>query len=448
MSKDEIRSEIDDLKNIISIKAAVTTDLLLEKKVDMQLFRKYNITLTPNGELYYIGKQGFLAGMMERMYENRKENKIKMLEAKKLLEKTSDSKQRNDLRIQVTRYNNLQLAAKVQLNSAYGAFGNAFFRFYDIRNALAITTAGQLAIRWIENALNSYLNGLLKTEGLDFVIAVDTDSVYLNMEKIVSETILKSNPNATTQEVIAFMDKVYKSKLDAFIHKSYQELADYMNAYAQKMHMKRESLVDRGIWTAKKRYILNVWDEEGVAYKEPKIKVMGLELKKSSIPQFFRDHMMECVKIMLSKTEKDLIEYVEQVREKTLKMPPIDIAAPRGVNGLEKYSSAKTIYGDKCPIHVRGSLMYNHLLEKHKLTKTYELIKEGDKIKYIFLKTPNPTGENVIAFPDVLPDEFGLDAYIDREMQYKKSFLDPLEIITKSISWKTEEVNDLMGFFV
>ena len=218
---------------------------------------------------------------MKKMYDSRVIFKKKMIEAKKQYEKTPTI----ELTKEIARYNNIQMAKKISLNSAYGAIGNEHFRYYRLANAEAITLSGQVSIRWIENRMNQYLNKLLSTDKEDYVIASDTDSIYLNLGPLVNKFF--GNKSGDKAAVVTILDKICQEKLEPFIERSYQELADYVSAYDQKMQMKRENIADRGIWTAKKRYILNVWDSEGVRYKEPKMKIMGLETARSSTPAYF-----------------------------------------------------------------------------------------------------------------------------------------------------------------
>ena len=426
--------------------SSVSVDNLLVQRVDTSGLK--NHTLTPNGQFFDIRKQGFLPELMEAMYDGRSIYKKKAIEAKKELEKEKDADRRYELEKSIAKYNNLQLAKKVSLNSAYGALGNEFFRFFDIRQASAITTAGQLSIRWIEKKLNEYVNKILKTEDEDYVIASDTDSIYLSLDILVNKAYLESNPSASQAEVIAFMDKVCENKIQPFIDKSYDELARYTNAYAQKMMMKREALADKGIWTAKKRYIIRVHNNEGVQYAKPKLKVMGLEMIKSSTPSACREKLWKAVDIIFNDTEKDIINFIENFRKEFRKCEPAEIAFPRGVNGLTKYKGVgNSIYGDKTPIHVRGSLIYNHHIKKNKLDKKYEYIKEGEKIKFIYLKEPNTVQSDVISFSNVLPDELDIVKYIDYDLQFEKSFVEPLKIILDCIGWKTERVSSLAEFF-
>jgi DNA polymerase elongation subunit (family B) len=417
----------------------VNVDGLLTGHIDTSRLVNESVTLTPNGQFFRVKDQGFLAKMMEDMYNDRSVYKKKSIEAKKALEKETDPEKRYEIEKRISRYNNLQLAKKVCLNSAYGALGNQFFRFFDIRQASAITTAGQLAIRWIEKCLNEYLNKLLKTDQKDYVIASDTDSIYLSLDELVSRTIAEKNPNIGVRDVIQFMDKVCETKIQPFIDKSYNSLAQYTNAYQQKMIMKREALADKGIWTAKKRYILNVYNNEGVEYAKPKVKVMGLEMIKSSTPTACREKLAESIDVILNKTEDDMIEFIEKFRKDFQTLDPADIAFPRGVNGITKYTKDPS----GTPIHVRGTILYNSLIKKKNLTKKYSLIAEGEKIKFIYLKQPNTVQSNVISFQQVIPKEFDLVKYIDHQTQFEKSFLEPLKIILDCIDWKTEKTNTL-----
>lgn len=427
----------------------VSVDNLLHMDVNLDGLVNLNCTLTPNGQFFTKERHGFLPEIMETMYNDRSAYKKKAIAAKKELEKETDPTKRYEIEKRIARYNNLQLAKKVSLNSAYGALGNQYFRYFDVRQASGITTAGQLSIRWIEKKINDYLNKILKTEDADYVIASDTDSIYLSLDRLVSKTIIEQKPNASTKQIIAFMDKVCEDKIQPFIDKAYAELAGYVNAYEQKMIMKREALADKGIWTAKKRYVLNVYNNEGVEYAKPKIKVMGLEMIKSSTPSFCREKLWEAIDVVLSGTEEDIIQFIEKTKDEFKNAPIAEISFPRGVNGLEKFrnKTGTGIFEKGCPIHVRGSLIYNSLLMSRKLSKRYQSIKEGEKIKFIYLSEPNTIQSNVISFPQILPEEFDIRKYIDYNTQYEKSFVEPLKIILDAIGWKTEHVSSLEDFF-
>jgi DNA polymerase elongation subunit (family B) len=424
-----------EMREVLS--QGVSVEKLLKKQVDLSALE--NVTITPNGQFFRTDIQGFLPKMMEEMYEDRKKFKKMMIQAKKDYEVEKDDTKKYDIEKRIARYNNLQLAKKVSLNSAYGALGSQYFRFYDLRMALGVTTAGQFSIRWIESKINGYMNSLLKTNR-DYVIASDTDSIYLRMSELVDKFIKDTSDK---NKVISVMDKICEEKIQPFIDKSYQELADYVHAYDQKMQMKREALADKGIWTAKKRYIMHVYNNEGVQYTEPDMKVMGLEMIKSSTPAPVREKMKQALQIMMKGSESDMHTFIDTFRTEFKKLNVEDISFPRGINGLKEYSNKTTIYSKGTPIHVRGALLYNKYLEEKGLSKKYPLIQEGEKIKFTYLKTPNIFKENVVSFPGRLPVEFGLQDCIDYNLQFDKTFLEPIKVILDCMDWTTERTNSL-----
>ena len=395
-----------------------------------------------NGAQFRKDIQGFLPEMMQKIYDERKIFKGKMLDAKREFEKTGDPK----LQDAISAFNNIQMARKIQLNSAYGAIGNQYFRYYNLANAEAITLSGQVSIRWIENSMNEYLNKLLQTENEDYVIASDTDSIYIHLGPIVDKFLSHKSGDKTA--LVGLLDKICQEKLEPFIERSYQELATYVQAYDQKMIMKRETIANKGIWTAKKRYILNAWDIEGVRFTEPKLKIMGIEAVKSSTPAACRTAIKDALKVIMNQEESDLQDFVADFRKKFESLPPEDVAFPRGCNGVSKFSNPVSVYSKGTPIHVRGALLYNFHVKKNKLTHKYPLIQEGEKVKFLYLRTPNRINENVVSFFQTLPKEFGLDKSIDYDLQFKKSFLDPLQVILDTIDWQAERVASLMEFFV
>ena len=413
---------------------AVDVDYLLDNKPAPKLD---NATFTPNGAVFHKRHQGFLPEMMQTMYDDRTIYKKKMLQAKQQYEDTKDAKYLKD----VSRYNNIQMARKISLNSAYGAIGNEWFRYYDLRIAEGITTSGQFSIRWIEKSLNLYLNKLLKTDGEDYVIASDTDSVYITFDKLVDKVLKKRTDESEDSyrgRAVDFLDTVAKEKVEPFIDKSYQALASYVSAYEQKMQMAREVIADKGIWTAKKRYILNAWDIEGVRYEEPTLKIMGIEAVKSSTPAPCRDKIKECLKIIMSGTEKDVNNFIQEFREEFMKLPPEEIAFPRSVNGIGNWSDSANIFKKGTPVHIKGVILYNHFVRQQKLTNKYPLIQEGEKIKFLNMRTPNRMQSNVISFMTKLPKELDIHSHLDYDTQFEKAFIEPLTFIMNQIGWNID----------
>ena len=423
------------------IRNGVSVDKLLNKQIDTNNLK--DVTLTPNGQFFRTNIQGFLPRMMEEMYEDRKKFKKLMLKAQQDYENEKDDNHKYEIEKRIARYNNLQLAKKVSLNSAYGALGSQYFRFYDLRLALAVTTSGQLAIRWIEAKINQYMNKLLNTDA-DYVIASDTDSIYLRMGELIDKFVKDTSDK---QKVISLMDKICEEKIQPFIDKSYEELAEYLHAYDQKMQMKREGLSDKGIWTAKKRYILNVYNNEGVQYNEPYLKVMGMEMVKSSTPSVIRDKMKKVISIVVNGTEDDIHKFIADFKKEFKELPPEEVSFPRGCKGLKEYSDSVLMYKKGTPIHVRGAILYNHHLKKLNLDKQYPYIQEGEKLKFTYLKQPNTFKDNVISYPVRLPKEFGLHEYIDYDLQFEKAFIDPIKVILDCVGWTTDKKTSLEDFF-
>ena len=428
-------------ETIINSQSDLKIDKLLDKKYNLSKLKDNNITIAANGTMYKTDKQGFLPEMLEKEYNDRVKYKKLMIQAQQEYQQTKNKKLLND----IAKYHIIQFSKKISLNSAYGAIGNQYFRYYDHREAEAITTSGQLAIRWIENKMNAYLNHLLKTKDKDYIIASDTDSIYINMSGLVK----RLGDNLDKTKVVKALDKFCEEKVEPYIDTCYAELAEYMNAYQQKMFMKREVIADKGIWTAKKRYILNVHNSEGVQYAEPQLKIMGIEAVKSSTPAVCRSKIKQALNIIMSQSEKELRTFVNDFRQEFEHMPAEKIAFPRSVKGLKKYMDSNSIFRKSTPMHVKGSLIYNHILHEKKLLTRFQEIQEGDKIKYVLLRKPNTHQTNVISFLTKLPPQFDFHSVIDYETQFQKSFFEPLKFILEAINWKVDAsgMNTIESFF-
>jgi DNA polymerase elongation subunit (family B) len=416
-----------------------SVDRILKEELNFELYK--DNAVCANGAMYRKDVRGFLPELMDKMYSERVIFKKRMLQAKQEYEKTPTK----TLEKEIARCNNIQMAKKISLNSAYGAIGNQYFRYYQLENAEAITLSGQVSIRWIEEKVNKYLNKLLSTTDEDYVIASDTDSIYLNLGPLVDKFF--ANKSSDKAKIVELLDTICSDKLEPYIDQCYQKLADYVSAYDQKMQMKRENIADRGIWTAKKRYILNVWDSEGVRYEEPKLKVMGIESVKSSTPAPCRSMLKEAFKILMTGTEDEMIKYIDNSRDNFKKLPPEEVSFPRSVSNVVKYKSHSSIYSKGTPIHARGALLYNYYIVENKLDAKYSLIQNGEKIKFCYLKKPNHIHENVISFIQEFPKELNLDKYIDYDLQFEKSFLEPLKSILDAIGWSVEKTVNLELFF-
>lgn len=393
-------------------------------------------SIAANGSMYTKQHQGILPIIIESYYEERTHIKKEMLESKQAYEKNPSI----ELERKINQLENRQMSIKILLNSLYGALGNRHFRYFDIRLAKGVTVSGQLAIRWAERAINKELNSILKTNDVDYVIAIDTDSLYINFGPFV-KALKPKDP-------VAALDKICAEHFEKILAKAYDELFQRTNAYKNRMVMAREAIADKAIWTAKKRYILNVHNNEGVQYAEPKLKIMGIEAIKSSTPEIVRAKFKEAFKILINGSEEDAQKYIANFKAEFKKLSPEQVAFPRGVSNITDWADHQTIYKKGTPIHVRGSLLYNNQLKKLGLDRKLAEIQNGEKIKFCYLKVPNPIKENVIAFPDYLPQEFKLQPYIDYDIQFEKTFIEPLKLILDAINWTAEPVASLDAFFV
>ncbi len=398
--------------------------------------------LAANGQYFNVDKPGIIPFIIDEMYKERVGIKKEMINAQKQKEQVdkNDKQKLYQIERDIAIAENRQMAIKILLNSLYGALGNRYFRFFDQRIAEAITLTGQLTIRWAEFSLNTYLNRVLKpAKWKDYVIAIDTDSLYVCLDDFVQ----KFKP----ENKIDFLDKIASEALEPELAKSYDQLYKYLGGVDNRMVMKREAIADRALWTAKKRYIMNVHDNEGVRYKEPKLKIMGIEAIKSSTPEPCRDALKNIFKVIMKEDERTVQEAIEQFKNYFKTLDPDQIAFPRGVTQVKKFQDRNSLYKKGTPIHVRGSILYNKLIEDMQLKKKYELINNGEKIKFLYLRQPNSIHENVIAFPSYLPEEFGLRKYIDHETQFQKTFLDPIEPVLEAVGWSSKEVANLEDFF-
>lgn len=412
---------------------------LLDNYHDTSDLKEKKYAMTANGRCFRTDKQGVFSEIVQKLFDDRKKYKKLMLEAQTQYEDTKNPHWQKE----ISKYNNFQMARKIQMNSLFGAMANEFFRFYDDHIAEGITLTGQYIIQYVGKALNDYLNKICGTKNYDYSFYSDTDSCYVTLDPLV-EKFYKNHP---TEKIAEILDKVCEDKIQKVLNKACEEIAEYTNAFQSKIAFKREAIAETGVWIAKKRYALNVLNNEGVQYKEPKLKVMGLEIVRSSTPEPVRDALRAAVKLALTKTEQDLQDFIVKFEKEYRGLPPESIAFPRGVNGLDKYSDKANIYKQATPIHVRGALLYNFYLINNNLDKIYQNIKEGDKIKFIYLKEPNTIKENCIAFNTVIPPELDLKKYVDYDMMFDKSFLEPLKTILDSIGWAPKPQATLEGLF-
>lgn len=418
----------------------INPDGLLHGKVETgRALIDNQVCMAPNGQFFSTKQQGFLPKIMKEMFEERKKYKKMMIDAQKAKQAVTDDAEKARLQIEIERYKAIQWYLKITLNSAYGSIGNEYFRFFDIRIATAVTLGGQLAIRWVEKEITRFMNDYLKTEGIEYVTGADTDSLYIDIDKVVNINHVKDKVQA--------MDDFCENVLQPVINASCKDLQKYVNGYEQSLHMKRESIIDQGLFLGKKNYILSIFDQEGVRYKKPEVKITGWKGKKNDIPKVCRDALRKAVDIILTGSERELCKYIDDFKNKFVKMELKHISSPKAANNIESFRADGRIYVMKTPRNVKAALIYNDILQKRKLTSKYPKIKSGDKIKFLNLVMPNPIGDNVIGYVDILPPELGLEKYIDYDSHFETSFINPIKMITERIGWSIEARGSTLGSF-
>ena len=410
----------------------VNVDSMLAGKVNIP---KNDYAVSATGLQFRKDRQGIIPKIIKQYYDERRAIKNRMLEAQQEYEK----KKSKTLENEINTLENQQMSIKILMNSLYGALGNNYFRYFDRRMAEAITTSGQLSILWAQEAINKEMNKTLKTDNVDYIIAIDTDSLYVRMKPLID----KLNP----KNPIDFLNKICRDHFESVLSKAYNELFTKMNAYEDRMEMSREVIADKAVWVAKKRYFMQVHDNEGVRYAEPKLKVMGVEAVKSSTPQVCRDKFKKIFSIILNEGEQVTQAFIADFKREFKSLDPEQVSFPRGISDIDKWSDKKTVYKKACPIHVRGALLFNHHVKKHAITNKYDTVKNGEKIKFCYLKTPNPIKENVISYTLNLPKELDLHRYIDYDKMYEKSFVEPIRNILDEMGWDVEPVATLEDFF-
>jgi DNA polymerase elongation subunit (family B) len=399
-----------------------------------------DMALSASGQLFSKKKRGVFPIIIDKMYAERKETKQRMLKVKAQKEKLpkSEKKEHYELEKLISQLDSNQLAIKILMNGLYGAMTNAWFRYYDPRIGEAITMTGQLTVRLAEQRVNERLNSILEPKD-DYIIAIDTDSIYLNVGKVLS----RIKPPTDNYE---FCKEFSEKTITPMLKECFVELCNIMHGYENKMNMKLEKISNKAIWVAKKRYVLNVLYNEGVEYDKPKISVTGLDSKKSSTPKVCRTLIEKTLTMILNEDEKTVQAFVKEAKQNFRSLSPEMVASPRSVSDVDKYMSGNT-YIKGTPINARGAILYNQLLKDKNVDKIYETIKNGDKIKYIYLKLPNKIKENVIAFKEDMPKEFELHDYIDYDLQFYKSYERPIEQILNAIGWQIKKKGSLRDRF-
>lgn len=435
-------------------------DVPIEKwvngEVDTSIAVKAGYTICPNGEMYYRDRKSFMSEMVEMIYSGRKADKGQMfvhekekIRIKEEIHELGENPERveayNYHAMQEVMYGVKQMTKKILINSLYGALANQYFKYGLVENAEAITLYGQLVNKYTQRRVNELFNGLAGSTKTDYCIMGDTDSNYYDVTTFAN---MLDDGTKGIQHRVDRIDEFHKTVLGPEVDSYMEDLATYMNSYANKMVWEREIIASACIIIAKKNYAMAVWDKEGVRYhEEPKLKVTGLEAVKSETPEWSRNLLKECYMISLQKDEAHVQEAIKTAYNRMRELPVEDIAISKSVNNIGKYFDPVQIYSKGCVQNVRAAINYNQMLKRHDLLSRGE-IRDGDKIKMIPLVMPNPSGQPIIGFLGNLPSEFGLDEYIDYETIFRKSFKKPITRFLDAIGWHTEHTYNIMDFLV
>lgn len=414
-----------------------------------------NACFAINGAMFDKTEEGIVARAMSFVFYERKRYKDLMKKEKNAVERlkeagTHEGPEIDFHEMELGKWDAFQKAVKVVNNGGYGAIGNVGFRYFRPAISEAITVTGQYIIRHTADRLNWFLNKTLKTEGVDYVIGSDTDSIMLTLDGFVK--LIDPKGTAEKQKLVDAVNAFCEKKIEKFLEEEFEELAKRLNARVQTLDMKREAICDFMLYRAKKNYVMRVWDMEHVRYAEPQLKIAGIETRRADKPKIVRKKLEELLTIFFDGTEDQLQTEVKQFRKEFMAMDVEQIAFPKGVSEVSKWTGKDGAVilpaGAKAvPIHCRASVVYNRMLSKFpEIHGVYAPIKNKSKIKYVYLKVPNHTLDYTIAWESELPKEFDLHRYIDWDTMFEKTFAGPMQSLAVLLDWnivKTEKLDDL-----
>ena len=384
--------------------------------------KKMDLSIASNGVLYTQDKVGIIPEILNVWFDQRVEYKDQM---KKFGQAGNDEKYKF--------FAQRQLVQKIMLNSLYGVLGLPSFRFYDVDNAEAVTLTGQTVIKTTEMIANQYYSKTIGEEK-DYNIYVDTDSVFYEAAPLVKARNPNIDVTSDEQMIPAILEVA--QEVESHINKVYDSMALKMfNINSHRFDIKQETIAKGGFWVSKKRYAQWIINDNTVDCD--KLDVKGLDVKRSSFPTYFKEVMSTVLMDILKDENKDKIdEYILRKKDEMKTTNFIDIAKNSAVKHMSKYTFKNQALGEfmkGTPAHVKAALTYNQLLKYFKAAYKYEPMKDGDKIKWVYLK-PNPLGLESV----------GLTGYND-----PKEILDLVEQhIDYELIWTKELENKLDDFYI
>lgn len=409
-----------------------------------------NYTSMANGAVFTREFEGFIPRAIRKVFNKRVEAKNEAKKHKNLANdyKNIDKEKYTYHTTQYVIYNTLQNALKVKINSLYGFLGNKFSRYYQVELAEGVTITSQLVLKNGADEVSKIISQYSGCKYEDVLIYGDTDSIYYSMESIVN----KHMSGKPTEFIVDKLNQFHLAKIKPKIDDRINGLQQKLNCYIEQIKFVRDIISDISIFIAKKKYICSVWDAEGTRYKEPEIKLMGIESVKTSTPMFCRIAISDSIKTILYGTESEFHQFIKDTKSKFMKLDVEEVSFPKKITDINKYTIAsmnnsifdvdddnRNSHKKGAPIHVKGAIHYNNLIEKYNMENKIFMITNGDAIKYTYLTEPNPINNNTIAFMDNLPKEFGLHKYVNYDIQWEKSFYNPVNQIAEIVGWKMEK---------
>jgi len=340
-------------------------------------------------------------------------------------------------------YKLLQEALKVICNGLYGCLGSPYFRFFNLKIAESITITGHSIIENSCESVNLYMNKLLKTDGKDFVLAMDTDSNYIDF----SDLVARIAPDRSDEVIVNFLDTISKVKIQPMLANSFDIFSKKTNYYESRLFMKRESICKAIFLEKKKRYILKVFDNEGVRLAIPEVKIVGLESVRSDIPEWCRKRLKQCFTMLFECNQEQMQTFIADTETEFFQLNVSKIAKPTSITDIVKYTDNVGMPVKGATAAAKGSINYNNLLIKHKLQSQFSQISNGDKIRLLPLKMPNPSNMEIIAFKEKIPVEFGIEKYVNMNILFEKNFIDPISRVLTVMGWSAIKKYNIGDFF-
>lgn len=421
-TQDKYIVKINDVEDVLS-RERLTLFIQSEK-----------LMVSSNGVLYRSDKLGIIPEILDNWFNER--IKFKDLMKKYVNEHNEELS---------SYYDRRQHVQKILLNSIYGVLGLPIFRFYDIDNAEAVTLTGQDVIKTTSKMLNIEFN---KKTGIekDHCIYIDTDSVYFSSQDLIKD----KDPKQFTITLARELEEKTNNFYDVMANRMF-----FCNNH--RFHIKGESISETALWIAKKRYaMLKIYDLEKNIDIDRKLKVTGLDVVRSSFPAAFQKIMSNILISILKQENKDVIDnMILSFRGEMDSLPFKDVAKNTSVQKIKEYDNKKEKgfknFEKGCPAHVKASISYNRWLRINKLDNIYEPIRNGDKIKWAYLKN-NPLGVPTMALKGFNDPQDLIDfvsKYVNYDALFESELKKKVQAFYDALSWGMipTEVNQTVNKF-